>query len=195
MEGMYGIYKGIEVSKEEVLNNVYKTLLSPVWQMMKVDNCPHRKWNDLVICYRWKLDEFRGTFITYDMARDLGVTETDLYTLSKVDNVSIKEMTQVFNEAGCEYVGDNNFLVINSMKAYGASAILNTREFKRKVKADCYLIPSSIHEWLLLNPDMIEVADVRRIVKEVNNEKVSPEERLSYNVYYYQAETGKITIV
>ena len=195
MEGMYGIYKGIEVSKEEVLNNVYKTLLSPVWQMMKVDNCPHRKWHDLVICYRWKLDDFHGAFITNDMARKLGITEKDLYKISKVDSVSIKEMTQVFDEVGYEYVGENNFLVVNSMRAYGASAILNTKEFKRKVKADCYLIPSSVHEWLLLNPNMMSEDAVREIIRGVNNEEVSPEERLSYNVYYYQAETGKITIL
>ena len=187
----------METTTEHIRDNIYKTLMSPIWQMDKVDQCPHRKWNDLVICYRYKIDDERCALITKEIADQLEMTEEDLYQESKTDHVMIQGMFDVLTACGCEYTGggSENFLVVNPNTMHGASSILNEKEFKEKVKADCYLIPSSIHEWLLLNPAVIDTDSVKEMVKSVNNSEVDPKDRLSYNVYWYDAVNGMITIL
>lgn len=60
-----------------------------------------------------------------------------------------------------------------------------------------FILPSSIFELLLVNDDGTEnvtVDSLREMVREVNDAEVKPEERLSYDVYYYSLATGKVTV-
>lgn len=58
------------------------------------------------------------------------------------------------------------------------SRILKTDEF--------YIIPSSIHELLVItNPDM-DIEELKKMVQEVNDTQVEPGDRLSYNVWKYE---------
>ena len=55
-----------------------------------------------------------------------------------------------------------------------------------------YIIPSSVHELLLLpTKDTGECAEIKRMIREINDTQVSPEEILSYSLYYYDREEGK----
>ena len=56
-----------------------------------------------------------------------------------------------------------------------------------KLGGSFYIIPSSIHEVILLPASLIDPEPVVSIIKEVNKSVVSPEERLSDNLYYYDA--------
>ena len=58
-----------------------------------------------------------------------------------------------------------------------------------KIGGDFYVIPSSIHE-ILLVPDNGEVQaeGLKEMVQEVNATEVSPEEKLSDNVYHYDSK-------
>lgn len=58
------------------------------------------------------------------------------------------------------------------------------------------ILPSSIHEVLLLPVIGIEgeIANYAKMVQEVNDTHVLPEEILSYHVYRYSQDTGNITI-
>ena len=57
-----------------------------------------------------------------------------------------------------------------------------------KLGGDFYILPSSIHE-ILLVPDNGEKAadELRAMVKEVNATQVRPEEKLTDNVYHYDS--------
>lgn len=58
-----------------------------------------------------------------------------------------------------------------------------------KLGGDFYILPSSIHE-ILLVPDNGDKAadDLRDMVREVNATQVSPEEKLTDNVYHYDSK-------
>ena len=58
-----------------------------------------------------------------------------------------------------------------------------------RVGGDFFVLPSSINEILLVpdNGDMTADA-LRDMVKDVNAKEVSPEERLSDNVYHYDSK-------
>ena len=61
-----------------------------------------------------------------------------------------------------------------------------------------YILPSSIHEVLLLpveDKDNHKTMQLQEMVFEVNNTQVMLEERLSYNVYFYNLENKKIELL
>ncbi len=69
-------------------------------------------------------------------------------------------------------------------------------DFAKKKRCNLYILPSSIHELILVPDDgMQNAVDLRRMVMEVNSSCVSAEEQLSDNIYYYDRGAGKIEIL
>lgn len=65
----------------------------------------------------------------------------------------------------------------------------------QQLGGDFYVLPSSIHEVLLLRDDgTIPLDDLKHIVRSVNRFEVSIEDRLSDNVYHFDAAERKLEI-
>lgn len=92
----------------------------------------------------------------------------------------------------------NPFLVMTSVNYMNGSAgILDTdklQEISEAIGQDLYILPSSIHECLILPKHEKTVQELEEMVQEVNRQEVEPEEWLSDNVYEYSAATKEITI-
>ena len=90
------------------------------------------------------------------------------------------------------------YLLTNKKNLFGASCMLYNgilKNYAEQMKADFYIIPSSIHEVLLLpvtSKDQYDRAHLDRLVREVNREAVDPEEVLSDHVYFYSAKEDRI---
>lgn len=90
------------------------------------------------------------------------------------------------------------YVASNEMRINGASVFLYDSllsGFADRIGKDFYIIPSSIHELILL-PDGLDMEpeDIRGMIFEVNSTCVEPEEVLSNNVYRYRRETGLVEI-
>ncbi len=73
-------------------------------------------------------------------------------------------------------------IVSNKNKVYGASAILENLD---KFGDDYYLIPSSVHEWLIIDSqDVEDESALNEIVMQVNFTSVAMEEILSDHAYH-----------
>lgn len=81
------------------------------------------------------------------------------------------------------------FVLTNKIKLNGASTILYKKvleNFAEQLNCDLYIIPSSIHEVLLIPNKMdLDTDYLNALVKEVNAADLSPEEVLSDHLYYY----------
>lgn len=92
-------------------------------------------------------------------------------------------------------------VLTNEAKHLGAGTILYEdliKNYASEFNADCYIIPSSIHEVLIVpTTDMKaeDIAELKKILKEVNDTNVGAEEILSYNLYFYDRKEDKIIIV
>ncbi len=90
-------------------------------------------------------------------------------------------------------------ILSNRQGVYGASAILYPgvlQGIAERYGGDVYLLPSSVHEMILLPAEREEDADAfRRMVCQVNEEVVSPEDVLSQNVYRYDSRQGRLLII
>ena len=63
------------------------------------------------------------------------------------------------------------------------------------MEKDLIILPSSIHEVLLLPDDGdISYGEMSRLVTHINRSEVPREDRLSNQVYLYSRETGAITL-
>ena len=67
----------------------------------------------------------------------------------------------------------------------------------KKLQSDFYIIPSSVHEVLILpvrNRSELEVEKLKEMVSEVNDSIVSEEDILSYDVFYYSRDAETIIL-
>lgn len=106
-------------------------------------------------------------------------------------NDFMKDMTSRDNE--------NMYVLSNNKGINGAGTILYPnvlQELASKLNSDLYILPSSIHEVILLpaRPRMSS-RDLREMVIDVNSSQVAPEEVLSNEIYYYDLSTDEFHIV
>jgi hypothetical protein len=79
---------------------------------------------------------------------------------------------------------------------YGAAALLYSEQIKQladSLQSDLIILPSSVHELLLLPDDgENEYTFYRQMVEDVNTTQVEPEEILSYSLYRYLREKEEV---
>ena len=144
------------------------------------------------------------------------VTESDIYRAAyentpKLLNFSIQSMASLFMEKIktdelCDVTYDDlkgleendMFVLTNESRLNGASCMLYDnvlKEFADSVESDLYILPSSIHEVILLpKREIYNINDLKSMVHEVNAEEVAPDEVLSDQVYTYDRANGMLTM-
>lgn len=150
-------------------------------------------WNvDTDILYKHALVNtqrlFRGT------VQSMASVMTEILS-HKLDEESAREFYDMM-------VGEDDmipmYVCTNVDKLNGAGVILYQgllQEFADRVGSDFYILPSSIHETLLIpaNSDM-DIEYLRDMVRTVNKTEVAPDEILSDSVYYYNRLTDRVEI-
>ena len=90
------------------------------------------------------------------------------------------------------------YVLTNEKGLNGAACILDRsllKRLSRTVGKAFYILPSSIHELIILPTDECDCAgDLRDIVRSVNNTQLSAEDVLSDEVYFYDSDVNKVVI-
>ena len=90
------------------------------------------------------------------------------------------------------------YVLTNETQVCGAACMLYPsllQEFSESLGTDLYILPSSIHEVLLL-PTNARDSDERlsALVRAVNSEQIPPGQLLSDSIYYYSREKAALTL-
>ena len=143
----------------------------------------------------------------------LGFTEEQLFDFASENTRRIlppvvKNMDQmIFEELGCpedfelpEFPPEEQMWVLtNSHKMLGAASLIYEEQLHflaQKLDSDLYILPSSLHEVILLSTKMTEnPSELAEMVAEVNEEQVDLEDQLSNNVYHYDKAFRKTSLV
>lgn len=91
-------------------------------------------------------------------------------------------------------VGEPLMIVLsNKNKINGAGVLPSALTEINKRYGKCYLIPSSVHEMIIL-PDngTLNKDEINSMIREVNETEILPEERLSDHAYYFDGKELKI---
>lgn len=111
------------------------------------------------------------------------------------DSVSI-DMNELF---GNFKMPEKMFVITNNKNRFGASAILNTLlldEISDRLNSDLFILPSSIHECLVVSAECDAAEYFLHMVKTINSDEsiISPLEVLTNSVYRYDRLTKELRI-
>lgn len=111
------------------------------------------------------------------------------------DMKSVLEEMRAMSGGECDETEDIQqevpmYVLSNKSRVHGASCILYKdilKDFATVVNQDLYVLPSSIHEVILLPADGTQDCEqLKEMVREINQSQVEEEEVLSDSVYYYR---------
>lgn len=121
----------------------------------------------------------------------------ELKSLKDILSSSVLEMN-IKDDAKKQDTQIPMYVLTNASKLYGASCILYPNvlaDFSKEKNCDLYIIPSSIHEVLLVPADSAISPDyLNNMVKEVNDTSVLTEEILCDHVYFFSKKLQIIRI-
>lgn len=176
---------------------------------------PYRRFLDLAVIYQYvveaKNDGVASIIINNFHMESWNVKEADLYECAcrnypRMMPVTVKSMNQLLGELFEQDIEDvlsdvlldsaQMYIVTNKSLHNGAASMLFFKEIKENYEVfqqDLYILPSSVHEILVLPQMLGNVDELRQMVCEVN-ETLEKEDRLSNQVYQYRCESGIIEL-
>ena len=90
------------------------------------------------------------------------------------------------------------YVLTNTEKLHGAACILYQQlleNFAKKVNDNLYILPSSIHEIIMIPASFAgKASDLREMVEEINATQVEEEEVLSDSIYFFDRLTKKLEL-
>lgn len=115
--------------------------------------------------------------------------------------VSMEDMIYELSEGKQEpeYAGVPMYVLTNSRKSFGAACLLYDGvlgECFRRLEESYYLIPSSVHEVILIPASAVgDSRELCTLVQEMNRTQVRSTEVLSDTVYLYSEETRRLEMI
>lgn len=138
------------------------------------------------------MQEVMGNILREDLSQILqkydrkNITEESLEEWEHITKRIVLEM-----EKEAEY---ELFILTNEVGVFGASVFLYKnliRNFAKNCEADIFILPSSVHETLLIpKRGILKKSDLEQMVCDINRTQVALEDLLSNNVYIYQRKTN-----
>ncbi len=129
-----------------------------------------------------------------DAAAVLGIAKKnthdhDGFTLRHIMDVLASMGTEGFDAAEAEKDEFPMYVATNRKMLNGATVLTmkdKLREFGKVIGTDYYVIPSSVHELILLGRnDSKNVCDIDEMIREVNETQVGPDDVLADHAYLY----------
>ena len=205
---------------ENIRKNVVYRLVNTESNRDLLEDIPHLEFLDLSIIFRCLVtqeDIGSASILIHNVHMKLwDITIQELYqdavmNTPRLEEYEIKSMTEVMREIMTEENSDGSgqdaymeefsdsvplYVLSNKNRIEGAGCMLYPdlmKDFSDTIGSSFYIIPSSVHECLLLPPkEDVQGGEIKNMIKEINDTQVSIEERLSYSLYYYDKDEGRI---
>jgi len=179
----------------------------------RLKGMPHRRVLDLAVVYYFELaDCERGQAVVHVRSCDAegwGVGEEELWETA-ASNLKEKKpfelcamnclIRQLEEEAGEEHddipAVPGMYVVTVPGRVYGAACLALPEAFEpvaERVGGDLVVIPSSIHEAIALPvPEGVQKEKIELMIRDINENNLTPDEVLSNRFYYYRAESREL---
>lgn len=158
-----------------------------------------KEYLDLEVYVYVRVNEYTTFKLQKSMVDNLGIIEEEAFaiaTLNSLKEIELQRMEDFFELFG-DAVDDFGMVIMsNKIKIRGAIGMYFKGILKsvaRQIGTNkLYIIPSSIHEVLLIADD-IDVTILNTMITDINSSEVSEKERLSNHAYIYSLEKDEIT--
>lgn len=193
---------------DKIKDKIMPCLINKELNKGRMDNIVHRGFLEFYVIYKIDFGDATIT-INNSMLEMYNVDEQELYEQSlenmsrkdKLDIINLKDMLFEQARKGLMFENplDNDnyiekdmqmYVVTNAKRTDGARFILDSalvHDLYRMFGEGFYMIPSSIHEWIVYTHERNEETDlhVNEMIRCVNQEEVMAEEILGDKAYYY----------
>lgn len=175
-----------------------------------LEDCPHIRLYDLAVTFRWvaRIDDVgvSTSLITNKQVKEWGVSVNDLVLAARQNTprlfpaqiIDMEEMLAGMVSFILYPSAIPMYILTNKQELNGASALLYgdiLKDFANKKGADMYILPSSIHEVIMVPADRIDdPKKLSSMVHEANTTVVSTGDVLSDSVYYYDRKKDQILV-
>ena len=210
---------------ETVPDKVIYKLINYEQNKKLLEEIPHIRLCDLAIIFCLLVERSRDYLSTAVIHKEhMASWGMDTQTLMELADkntkrllpAKIRNISDVMKEIASNYVGDDSkksvledmlstpgdislYVLSNHMSRNGAIAMAYEgmlKDFATELDHDLIILPSSIHEVLLVPyEEELCMEELKEMVRHVNRTEVAKEEVLSDNVYIYSRKTDKISIV
>lgn len=192
-----------------VRDRIFHKLINYEKNSKLLQNIPYVRWCDLAVVFYYAVDEkvlgrasilIRNDHIDmWEQTADslFGIAQRNMKQRMPEILIPMRELVEEMTGVKLEQTDEVKMYVLtNQAKLNGASAMLYSDkigELADSLQSDLMILPSSVHEVLLLPDDSERQYDFyRQMVEEVNTTQVEPEEVLSFNLYRYSREKAVI---
>lgn len=192
----------------QVKDRIFHKVISYEKNEELLKDVPYFKWHDLAVVFYYEVEKEifeKATILIHNSHLDMwGQPAEEIYRMARKNMKEkmpelLMPMQKVLEEMAGISVGESGmhlYVLTNKERMFGASAMLYSEEIKGladKLHTDLLILPSSLHEVLLLPDDHVWEYDIyRKMVREVNTTQVDPEEILSFSLYRYNREKDEI---
>lgn len=211
------------LSKENILNSTYLMVINAKSNQKLLSETPHYfiAEGELAVIPRLNIsitDKSGFIILKNDLLPKLQMTGDEILQVAKINTSSqnvfeinslLSETMQAMTDNGediaddfSEFFTENTpkaFVITNKDKKLGACCLACPEVIGTAIKKmgfDCYILPSSIHEVILIEKkgNFNEIEELRDMVNQVNRQSVPANEILSDQVFQYNSKTRKIEI-
>lgn len=196
---------------DKVKNRIVYRLINAEKNKELLKEIPHILFQDLAICFYYAFHDEQlgdGSITIYNKHMEWwGTNHQELLRLARENTPKLfpkeyKSLKAVIDELGKEnpyYTCEEMchlYVLTNRQKTMGAACILYDgvlEEIAERMGGNFYILPSSIHEVIVLEVNVEETPQsLHQMIKEVNRMHLMREEVLSDYPYYYNSETKKL---
>lgn len=171
-----------------------------------LQNVPYIRVEDMAVVCRvfFEFDHIgRGNvLLTNEMLKLMGVYSEDVFDdafdlalrTKPAQIMGISEMMHELkcSDSICDFESEPMYVATVPDRTYGASVLAYDGFFEQaaeRIGGDFYIIPSSVHEVILIPDDRaVPLDELQELVKMVNATEVSSEEKLTDSVYHYDSK-------
>lgn len=182
---------------EKMKKHIFYRLISREKNEELLKKIPFLPWLDLAVVFYLRIPKHiveNATAVIHNSHMERwGVTLQELFQAAArnmaKEPVFLHPMEQLLEGYGLDDVKSGMYVLSNGRKEYGAAVIINPQVQKmcaRRFGEDYFVLPSSIHEVILLPRSMAgSRRELDELVQEVNESCVSQEDYLSGHAYLY----------
>lgn len=162
--------------------------------------------------------------LTYELIEKYDVSEEEIYEIAICNLMKMKPVCNYMHEYLIELIVDKTkqnqlsfqefdrlvddlenrknydiMYLTNESRIRGSALMLNPSNLEiaaEKIGGDFYIIPSSVHELILISTSThMSIKDLLEMVNDVNSKNVAKEDFLSNNMYFYSSSSRILSLV
>ncbi len=215
---LMGVPEIPKLTPENAEKSISFSLVNKEKNQHLLENCPYREVHDMVAIPRWHISEDASFIVKNNVMQKLRMTKEEVLDIAQRNTESgeyiCKSMDELLKDMLVEDGMDEDlitglfppeiapfYVLSNEKNLDGSCAVLSDSFMQRvaeKLGAEkLYLLPSSRHEMLAVNSNLVDnPAELKNMVMEVNStpDVIRAEDFLSNSIYKYNANTHTLSV-